>query len=85
MVRRRRPGIVEGDRVNAINGVSLRVATEDAGDPYMSSTRINRYRRELGKVKIGDDVELRVCPAVRRRRCGSSRSVPPICRVSVAA
>jgi serine protease Do len=53
-------GIVEGDRVSAINGVSLRVATEDAGDPYMSSTRINRYRRELGKVKTGEDVELRV-------------------------
>lgn len=53
-------GIVEGDRVSAINGVSLRVATEDAGDPYMSSTRINRYRRELGKVSVGEDVELRV-------------------------
>ena len=52
-------GIVEGDRVTAINGVSLRVASEDAGDAYMSSARINRYRRELGKVTIGEDVELR--------------------------
>ncbi len=53
-------GIVEGDRVSAINGVSLRVAAEDAGDGYMSSARMNRYRRELGKVSLGEDVELRV-------------------------
>lgn len=51
-------GIVEGDRVAAINGVSLRVASEDAGDSYMSSARMNRYRRELGKVTLGEDVEL---------------------------
>jgi S1-C subfamily serine protease len=53
-------GIVEGDRVSAINGVSLRVASEDAGDGFMSSARMNRYRRELGKVTLGEDVELRV-------------------------
>ena len=53
-------GIVEGDRVSAINGVSLRVAAEDAGDSYMSSARMNRYRRELAKVSVGEDVELRV-------------------------
>jgi len=53
-------GIVEGDRVTAINGVSLRVAAEDAGDGYMSSARMNRYRRELAKTSVGEDVELRV-------------------------
>jgi serine protease Do len=53
-------GIVEGDRVSAINGVSLRVAAEDAGDGYMSSARLNRYRRELAKTSVGEDVELRV-------------------------
>ena len=53
-------GIVEGDRVASINGVSLKVAAEDAGDGYMSSARMNRYRRELGKVSVGEDVELRV-------------------------
>ena len=53
-------GLVEGDRVSAINGVSLRVASEDAGDGYMSSARMNRYRRELTKVSVGEDVELRV-------------------------
>ena len=53
-------GLVEGDRISAINGVSLRVASEDAGDPYMSSTRMSRYRRELAKLTVGEDVELRV-------------------------
>jgi S1-C subfamily serine protease len=53
-------GLIEGDRVQSINGVSLRVAPEDAGDGYMSSARMNRYRRELAKVSIGEDVELRV-------------------------
>ena len=53
-------GLVEGDRISAINGVSLRVASEDAGDGYMSSARMNRYRRELAKVSVGEDVELRV-------------------------
>ena len=53
-------GIIEGDRVSAINGVSLRVAAEDAGDGYMSSARMNRYRRELTKTSVGEDVELRV-------------------------
>ncbi len=53
-------GLIEGDRIAAINGVSLKVAAEDAGDGYMSSARMNRYRRELAKVTIGEDVELRV-------------------------
>jgi len=53
-------GIIEGDRVSSINGVSLRVAAEDAGDGYMSSARMNRYRRELAKTSVGEDVELRV-------------------------
>ena len=53
-------GLVEGDRISAINGVSLRVASEDAGDGYMSSARMNRSRRELAKVSVGEDVELRV-------------------------
>ncbi|HUQ82512.1 MAG TPA: PDZ domain-containing protein [Gemmatimonadaceae bacterium] len=53
-------GLVEGDRVTSINGISLRVASEDAGDGYMSSARMSRYRRELSKVTVGEDVELRV-------------------------
>lgn len=53
-------GIDEGDRVAAINGVDLRVASEDAGDWQASNARINRLNREMEKVKAGDAVELRV-------------------------
>jgi hypothetical protein len=53
-------GIEEGARISAINGVDLRVAREDAGDEYVSTTRLNRMQRELNNVKAGDAVELRV-------------------------
>jgi serine protease Do len=53
-------GVDEGDRVAAINGVDLRVASEDAGDGQATSARINRLNREMEKVKAGDAVELRV-------------------------
>lgn len=56
-------GIDEGDRVVAINGVDLRVASEDAGDWQASRARINRLNREMEKVKAGDTVELRVYSA----------------------
>jgi S1-C subfamily serine protease len=56
-------GIVEGDRIAAINGVDLRVAREDAGDPWASGVKMNRFQRELRKVKAGDAVELRVVTA----------------------
>ena len=53
-------GIDEGDRITSINGVDLRVASEDAGDWQASNARINRLNREMEKVKAGDAVELRV-------------------------
>lgn len=56
-------GLDEGDRVASINGVDLRVASEDAGDWQASSARINRLNREMEKVKAGDAVELRVYSA----------------------
>jgi hypothetical protein len=52
-------GIVEGSRISSINGVDLRNhASDDAHDFAMSN--VNRLERELGKVKPGDDVDLRV-------------------------
>jgi predicted metalloprotease with PDZ domain len=60
-------GIDEGDRLAAINGVDLRVASEDAGDWQASSARINRLNREMEKVKAGDAVELRVYSAGQTR------------------
>lgn len=53
-------GIEEGARIASINGVDLRVAREDAGDGFVSGTRLNRLEREMNKLKAGDAVELRV-------------------------
>ena len=53
-------GLEEGNRIAAINGVSLRANAADVEDGEMSGTLTRRLTRELGKVKPGDDVELRV-------------------------
>lgn len=53
-------GLIEGDRIQAVNGVDVRVSREDAGDGYVSSARAQRLSRELQKAKVGEAVELRV-------------------------
>jgi predicted metalloprotease with PDZ domain len=53
-------GLEEGTRIAAINGVNLRLAAADVGDPDMSSAMGRRLTRELGKLKAGDEVDLRV-------------------------
>jgi S1-C subfamily serine protease len=53
-------GIEEGARIASINGVDLRVSREDAGDSFVSGTRLNRLEREMNKVKAGDAVELKI-------------------------
>jgi S1-C subfamily serine protease len=53
-------GIEEGARIASINGVDLRVARDDAGDEFVSSTRLNRLDREMNKVKPGESVELKI-------------------------
>lgn len=60
-------GVVEGDRVASINGVDLRVAREDAGDPNAASARVDRMQREVDKLKAGDAAELRVVAGGRSR------------------
>ena len=55
-----RAGIIEGNRIAAINGVDLRVAHDDAGDEMISGVKVRRLQRELEKLKAGDEVELRV-------------------------
>jgi serine protease Do len=60
-------GIIEGDRIAAINGVSLRVAREDAGDEQVAAAKANRLRSELEKVEPGQSVELTVVSAGRSR------------------
>ena len=56
-------GLIEGDRIAAINGVDLRVPGEEAGEAAISNAKSNRFRRELRKLKAGDQVELRVWSA----------------------
>ena len=53
-------GIEEGDRIASINGVSLRVAPGDVGDFDISSAMSRRLTRELGRLRPGEDVDLRV-------------------------
>lgn len=60
-------GIIEGDRIAAVNGVSLRVAREDAGDAQVAIAKANRLRSELAKVESGQTVELTVVSAGRSR------------------
>lgn len=55
-----RAGIEEGNRLAAINGVNLKVAAVDAGDWEMGNAMSRRLTRELGKLRPGDEVELRV-------------------------
>ena len=55
-----RAGLEEGNRIAAINNVSLRVAREDAEDPSMGRTKAQRLMREVSQLKPGDDVTLRV-------------------------
>lgn len=53
-------GVYEGARIAEINGVNLRVATEDVEDGWAGFSRVQRLQRELRKVKAGDNVTLRV-------------------------
>ncbi len=60
-------GIIEGERLQAINGQDLRIAKEDAGDGAAASAKVQRLRKALDKVKAGDEVELKVWSAGRVR------------------
>jgi S1-C subfamily serine protease len=53
-------GVEEGARIQSINGVDLRVSRDDAGDQMVSQTKMNRFEREMNKVKPGEAVDLRV-------------------------
>lgn len=55
-----RAGIEEGNRIAAINGVNLRIASEDAGDRHLSGAKAQRLQREVAALKPGDNVTLRV-------------------------
>jgi S1-C subfamily serine protease len=55
-----RAGLEEGNRIAAINGVSLRAAAADVEDAQMSGALTRRLTRELAKARPGDEVTLTV-------------------------
>ncbi len=60
-------GLEEGNRIASMNGVSLKLAREDAGESDMSGTMTNRLLREMRKLKAGDEVTLEVWNGGRYR------------------
>lgn len=55
-----RAGIIEGDRIAAINDVSLRASTADLDDPYAMGLPAHRLSRAVSKLAPGNTVKLRV-------------------------
>ena len=53
-------GLEEGNRIAAINGVSLKVNAADVEDGEMTNALTRRLVRELAKSKPGDEVELKI-------------------------
>lgn len=53
-------GIVEGERIAAVNGVDVRVPREDLEDAQAVSARIGRFVREVEKTAPGATVTLKV-------------------------
>lgn len=60
-------GIVEGDRIAAINGVDVRSAAGDIDDPYTNGIASHRMTREIQKLTPGARVALRVYSGGRFR------------------
>ncbi len=55
-----RAGLVEGDRIQSVNGTNLRVLREDAEEPVAGNAKVNRFSRVLRDLAAGDRVELQV-------------------------
>jgi hypothetical protein len=60
-------GIIEGDRIAAINGVDLRTASGDIEDSYINGLAAHRLTREVQKLTPGSRVTLRVYSGGRLR------------------
>ncbi|MFL5489150.1 MAG: PDZ domain-containing protein [Gemmatimonadaceae bacterium] len=60
-------GIVEGDRIAAINGVDVRASAADTEDDYTSGLASHRLSREVQKLTPGNRVTLRVYSGGRFR------------------
>jgi S1-C subfamily serine protease len=53
-------GIIEGERIAAVNGMDVRVPREDVDDDQMASARVDRFVREIQKAEPGKTVAMRV-------------------------
>ena len=53
-------GIIEGERIAAVNGMDVRVPREDVDDAQSASARVDRFVREIQKTEPGKTVALRV-------------------------
>ncbi|MDA1080254.1 MAG: PDZ domain-containing protein [Gemmatimonadetes bacterium] len=62
-----RAGLEEGNRLQSINGINLKLTPEDAADDFMQGINQNRLTREMRKVKAGDEVTLEVWGGGRTR------------------
>jgi len=60
-------GIIEGDRIAAINGVDLRTPAADIDDSYSNEVATHRLTREVQKLTPGSRVTLRVYSGGRLR------------------
>jgi hypothetical protein len=60
-------GIIEGDRIAAINGVDLRTSGADVDDSYTNGLAAHRLSREVQKLAPGSRVTLRVYSGGRFR------------------
>lgn len=60
-------GIIEGDRIAAINGVDVRSVAADVDDPYTNGLASHRLSKEVQKLTPGARVTLRVYSGGRFR------------------
>ena len=60
-------GVIEGERVAAINGIDVRIPHEDLEDSRAVSARVSRFVREVQKTPPGEAVTLRVVSGGRSR------------------
>jgi C-terminal processing protease CtpA/Prc len=60
-------GIIEGDRIAAINGVDLRTQAGDTDDSYANGLAAHRLGREVQKLTPGSRVNLRIYSGSRFR------------------
>ena len=72
-----RGGIQQRDRIAEINGMSLRVSREDVGRSEAQEIVNRRLTRELGALRPGDAVSMRVYTGARARTVTLRLEEPP--------